>query len=159
MTTRDGYLIQPMPAAALAAVRHAGRDVSGQPPQRFTAEGGEPLRCCLRDGVVGEPLLLFGYAPPLPAGPYREVGPVFAHDADCPGPAHGTGYPPEWRGRPQVLRAYDHRGRIVGGRLHDGGDPEAVIGELLADPAVDRLHSRNVVYGCFMFAVLRTGGR
>ncbi|MCW3815150.1 DUF1203 domain-containing protein [Micromonospora sp. DR5-3] len=155
MTTGIRYLIEPMPGEALAEVRRTGRDASGQPPERRTAEGGEPLRCCLRDATAGEPLLLFGYAPPLPAGPYREVGPIFAHDADCPGPDHGTGYPADWRGRPQVLRAYDRRGRIVGGRHHDGGDPERVIAELLADPAVDRLHSRNVVYGCFMFVVAR----
>ncbi|SCF21884.1 Protein of unknown function (DUF1203) [Micromonospora viridifaciens] len=155
MTTGFAYLIQPMSGETLAGVRRGGLDASGQPPQRLTAEGGEPVRCCLRDATPGEPLLLFGYAPPLPAGPYREVGPVFAHDADCPGPNRPAGYPADWRGRPQVLRAYDRRGRIVGGRLHDGGDPERVIAELLADPAVDRLHSRNVVYGCFMFAVVR----
>ncbi|WP_435153848.1 DUF1203 domain-containing protein [Micromonospora aurantiaca (nom. illeg.)] len=44
----------------------------------------------------------------------------------------------------------------MGGRRHDGGDPEAVIAELFADPAVDQLHSRNVVYGCWMFAVVRS---
>ncbi len=155
MATRTSYLITAMPLEVLAEVRRTVRDASGRPPQRLAADGGEPLRCCLRDAVAGEPLLLFGYAPPLPAGPYREVGPVFAHDTDCPGPAHDIGYPPGWRGRPQVLRAYDREGRIVGGRLHDGDDPERAIGDLLADPVVDRLHSRNVVYGCFMFVVMR----
>ncbi|MGY0006345.1 DUF1203 domain-containing protein [Micromonospora sp. I033] len=154
-TTRTRYVIRPLPAEVLAEVRRTGRDASGQPPERSCAEGGEPLRCCLRDATPGEPLLLFGYAPALPPGPYREVGPIFAHAVDCPGPAHVTGYPADWRGRPQVLRAYDRRGRIVGGRWHDGDDPEAVVAELLADPAVDRLHSRNVVYGCWMFEVAR----
>ncbi|MEU4480387.1 DUF1203 domain-containing protein [Micromonospora sp. NPDC023966] len=153
--TRTRYLIRPVPADVLADVRRTGRDASGQPPERYCAEGGEPLRCCLRDATPGEPLLLFGYAPPLPPGPYREVGPIFAHAVDCPGPAEATAYPADWRGRPQVLRAYDRRGRIVGGRHHDGDDPDAVIAELLADPAVDRLHSRNVVYGCYMFAAVR----
>jgi Protein of unknown function (DUF1203) len=154
-TTRTSFLIQPLPAAVLAEVRRTGLDAAGRPAERSTAGGGEPLRCCLRDAGPGEPLLLFGYAPPLPEGPYREVGPIFAHDADCPGPADVTGYPADWRGRSQVLRAYDGRGRIVGGRLHDGREPEAVVAELFADPVVDRLHSRNVVYGCFMFAVVR----
>lgn len=154
-TTRTGYLIQPLPAEALAEVRRTGVDAGGRPVERSTAAGGEPLRCCLRDARAGEPLLLFGYAPPLPDGPYRELGPIFAHDADCPGPPEPTGYPADWRGRPQVLRAYDEQGRIVGGRLHDGHDPETVVAELLADPAVERLHSRNVVYGCYMFAVVR----
>ncbi|MFR9777918.1 DUF1203 domain-containing protein [Micromonospora sp. MS34] len=153
--TRTGYLIQPLPNEVLAEVRRTGLDAGGRPVERATAEGGEPLRCCLRDALAGEPLLLFGYAPELPDGPYRELGPVFAHDADCPGPDDASGYPADWRGRPQVLRAYDRRGRIVGGRLHDGDDPETVVAELLTDPAVERLHSRNVVYGCFMFAIVR----
>ncbi|MGC4892602.1 DUF1203 domain-containing protein [Micromonospora sp. DT31] len=41
----------------------------------------------------------------------------------------------------------------MGGRRHDGGAPETVITELFADAAVDLLHSRNVVHGCWMFAV------
>jgi hypothetical protein len=158
MTTALGnniFLVRPLPGGALAAVRATGLDAAGQPVERSTAEGGEPLRCCLRDANPGEPLLLFGYAPPPAAGPYREVGPIFAHDADCPGPDPAGGYPAPWRGRPQVLRAYDRRGRIHGGRLHDGDDPEAVIAELFADPAVVALHSRNVAYGCFMFTVER----
>ncbi|MGV9809816.1 DUF1203 domain-containing protein [Micromonospora chersina] len=154
-TTRTRYVIRPVSAEVLADLRRTGRDASGQPPERSCAEGGEPLRCCLRDATPGEALLLFGYAPPLPPGPYREVGPIFAHAVECPGPADPTVYPSDWRGRPQVLRAYDRRGRIVGGRRHDGDDPDAVIAELLADPAVDRLHSRNVVYGCYMFTVAR----
>ncbi|MGW5670794.1 DUF1203 domain-containing protein [Micromonospora sp. NPDC003776] len=154
-TARTGYLIQPLPAEALAEVRRTGLDAGGRPVERTTAEGGEPLRCCLRDAHPGERLLLFGYAPPLPDGPYRELGPIFAHDTDCPAAPASTGYPADWRGRPQVLRAYDRQGRIVGGRLHDGHDPEAVVADLFADPAVERLHSRNVVYGCYMFAVLR----
>ena len=82
---------------------------------------------------------------------------MFAHaDAeDCPGaPEPSSGYPAEWRGRPQVLRAYDGRGFIhPATRLHDGTDPEAVIAEILADPDVVLVHSRNVAYGCYMFAI------
>lgn len=155
-TTRTAFLIRPLPAEVLADLRRTDRDAGGQPPERHRAGGGEPLRCCLRDAEPGEPLLLFGYAPPLPPGPYREVGPVFAHASDCPGPADGTAYPAGWRGRAQVLRAYDRRGRIVGGRQHDGDAPEAVIADLFADPAVRVLHSRNVVYGCWMFSVVRS---
>ncbi|MEU4638049.1 DUF1203 domain-containing protein [Micromonospora chalcea] len=155
-TTRTAFRIRPLPAGTLAELRRTGRDATGQPPEHRRATGGEPLRCCLRDARPDETLLLFGYAPPLPPSPYREVGPVFAHAAECAGPHDVTAYPSQWRGREQVLRAYDSRGRIVGGRRHDGGDPEAVIAELFADPAVDLLHSRNVVYGCWMFAVVRS---
>lgn len=78
------------------------------------------------------------------------------HAEPCGGPASRTDYPTQWRGRPQVLRAYDSRGRIhEATRVHDGQAPEAVIAEILANPEVAYLHSRNVAYGCYMFAITR----
>jgi hypothetical protein len=56
-----------------------------------------------------------------------------------------------------VLRAYDERGRIhPATRVHDGADPEREIADVLAQPGVVAVHSRNIAYGCFMFAVTRT---
>ncbi|MET7420866.1 DUF1203 domain-containing protein [Dactylosporangium sp. NPDC005555] len=140
----------------LESVRGKGTDVSGNPVEATTAQGGEPLRCCLRDATEGERLILFGFEPVLPAAsPYREIGAVFAHAAPCDGPA-GAGYPEGWRGRPQVLRAYDARGRIhPATRVHDGTDPEGVLADVFADAAVVRADSRNIAYGCFMFTVTR----
>jgi Protein of unknown function (DUF1203) len=155
-STTVAFRVTPIPAAALDAVRRSGIDASGHPVEYLVAEGGEPLRCCLRDARAGEPAILFGYAPPLPAAsPYREVGAVFAHAETCAGPAW-NGYPPDWRGRPQVLRSYDRRGRIHWTtRVHDGADPESVIADMLGDPEVVQVHSRNVAWGCYMFAVTR----
>ncbi|GAA2431929.1 DUF1203 domain-containing protein [Streptomyces macrosporus] len=150
------FRIHALPAETLDSVRASGVDVLGHRAERITAEGGEPLRCCLRDARPGDKLLLFGYQPPLPAGPYREVGAVLAHAEPCAGPADIAGYPPDWRGRPQVLRAYDARGRIHDATtVHDGQDPEKVIAELLAEPDVVQLHSRNIAWGCYMFAITR----
>jgi hypothetical protein len=78
--------IHALPDAVLDDVRRSGLDASGNPAESVTAEGGEPLRCCLRDAVAGEELVLFGYAPDIPTSPYREVGPVFAHADRCDGP-------------------------------------------------------------------------
>ena len=139
----------------LDEARRTGVDVSGNPVAQVTLTGGEPLRCCLRDAEPGEAAILFGYEPRLPASPYREIGPVFAHATACAGPESRTGYPTAWRGRPQVLRAYDRRGWIHAASLHDGNDPESAIDELLADPAVEQIHSRNVAYGCYMFTIRR----
>ncbi|MCZ2524748.1 DUF1203 domain-containing protein [Streptomyces sp. HB2AG] len=148
----------PIPAEALDAVRTGAADASGAPVEHAAAGGGEPLRCCLRDAAPGEELILFGYALPLPAGPYREVGPVFAHAHPCAGPVDTAVHPPDWRGRPQVLRAYDARGRIHdASRVHDGRDPEKVLAGMFADPGVVRIHSRNIVRGCYMFTVVRAG--
>jgi hypothetical protein len=138
------YVIHALPADV---PRVAGVDV--------VAGGGEPLRCCLRDATAGEELVLFNYEPPLPDSPYRERGAVFAHAAECAGPA-STAYPPDWRGRPQALRAYDARGWIhPSTHHHDGASPEAALAAVLAHDDVVEVHSRNLAYGCYMFRATR----
>jgi hypothetical protein len=147
------YLIHALPIDVLTHVRGAGPDPSIE--RRTSNAGGEPLRCCLRDAAEGEELILFNYEPRLPASPYREVGPVFAHASGCAGPDSTTMYPAGWLGRPQVLRAYDRRGWIHDAVMHDGTDPEPVIARFLDNPEVERVHSRNVAYGCYMFTITR----
>ncbi|MBB2943485.1 hypothetical protein FB565_003198 [Actinoplanes lutulentus] len=157
MTT---FQIHALPQQSLDGTRRSGLDVSGTKVEHLVATGGESLRCCLRDATAGEEIMLFGYEPPLPAGPYREIGAVFAHASACAGPAAESDYPAGWHGRPQVLRAYDKYGRIhPATRLHDGSDPEAAISAVLDDPEVVLVHSRNVAYGCFMFSATRAGAR
>jgi hypothetical protein len=156
MTTTTTYSVHALPADVLDDVRASGRDVSGHPVQPVDAGGGEPLRCCLRDAEPGERLVLFGYEPPLPPSPYREIGAVFAHADRCAGA--DDRYPTDWYGRPQVLRAYDGRGWIhPTTRVHDGTDPDAAIAAVFADPDVAFIHSRNVAYGCYMFTIARAG--
>ncbi len=151
------FEIRRIDEATLESVRETGLDVSGNPVEPVVATGGEPLRCCLRDAKPDEELILFGYEPPLPVSPYREIGPVFAHANNCAGPDFAEGYPPEWLGRRQILRAYDRRGWIhPASRYHDGTDPSAAIASVLADPDVVQVHSRNTVYGCYMFTVVRS---
>jgi hypothetical protein len=143
----------------LERVRTSGLDASGNRVEHVTAEGDEPLRCCLRNAVAGEALILFGYEPPIGQTPYRELGAVFAHAERCAGPPANDAYPPAWRGKPQVLRSYDRRGWIHAALVHDGKNPEEAIARLLADPEAVQLHSRNVAYGCFMFVVTGSADR
>ena len=151
------FHIETLSPAVLERVRTTGLDAAGTPVVRLTAEGDEPLRCCLRNARAGEECLLFGFTPALPAAsPYQEMGAVFAHAQPCPGPEYSDRYPAEWYGRRQVLRAYDARGWIhPSTTLHDGQDPEATIAEIFQHPDVVEIHSRNVSYGCYMFAVTR----
>ncbi len=115
--------------------------------------GGAPLRCCLRDSRPGEEILTAQVSPPGPQGAYQETGPVFVHAEQCDGPER-PGYPEDFRGRTQVFRAYSAAGRIVGGRVvAPDDDQEAVARELLAGDGVAFLHSRNLIYGCYMFAI------
>jgi hypothetical protein len=144
-------------------------DDAGNPPRLLTdEEGGAPLRCCLRRIRPGERVALASYAPlrrwaretGAQPGPYDEVGPVFIHAEPCGGPAE-PGYPAELTGGRRVFRAYSASGGILDGRLFDPGpepDPgaaEALLAEMLADPAVALIHAHAVEYGCFTFEVRR----
>jgi hypothetical protein len=153
MTSAAGFTVLAIPDDVLDSVRRTTAGVPGSPVERRIADGGEPLRCCLRDARPREELLLFGYRPPLPAeSPYLEQGAVFVHAHPCGGPV-ASDYPAEWRGRPQVLRAYDADGHIhPASCLHDGRHPVRALEEVLGADGVVEVHSRNVVYGCYMFS-------
>ena len=161
-TTSPTFRVRPLDPTQLRRARETSgpgtRDGRTSAGVILLAEGGEPLRCCLRDAVVGERCLLFSYQPPLPAdSPYQERGAVFAHaeQSDCEG-LGSDGYPGAWRGRRQVLRAYDTRGFIhPASCVHDGDEPDAVVAGILKNPEVVEVHSRNVTYGCYMFALVR----
>lgn len=152
----DGRLsFEPIPAAQLRQTRTAMTDEAGNLlTVQVTAEGGSPLRCCLRETVPGEQVLLIAYTPPGTSGAYAERGPVFIHARPCPGYVTPDQYPPGLSRRQQVVRAYDRRGRIADGVLvADGEHAQTVIRELLARPDVELVHLRNVGYGCYNFAV------
>jgi Protein of unknown function (DUF1203) len=147
-------------------------DDAGNPPRLLTDDdGGSPLRCCLRPAEPGERIALVSYAPlrrwaqqtAAQPGPYDEVGPVFVHVGQCPGP-DGTGYPGWLAAGRRVLRAYSADGRILRGRLIDadrGCSPvaaESALAEMFADPQVALVHARAVEFGCFTFEVRRPEG-
>jgi uncharacterized protein DUF1203 len=163
MTTVTGtstLVFEPIPAAELDRIRDHGNDEAGHPLSvQVDATGGKPLRCCLRETRPGERILLIAYTPPGTAGPYAERGPVFIHADRCGGYSTRNQYPPELSHRRQVVRAYDHDGRIADGVLvSDGHQAEAVIRELLGQPHIALVHLRNVGYGCYNFSV-RPGGK
>jgi Protein of unknown function (DUF1203) len=148
-------LFEPIPPGELQEIRAAGLDEAGN---RLTVqvdtEGGDPLRCCLRESRPGDRVLLIAYTPPGTSGAYAERGPVFIHADPCGGYLTPRLYPPELSHRRQVVRAYDQHGRIADGVLADNGDDAmAVIHEMLARPDVALVHLRNVGYGCYNFAV------
>jgi len=151
--------IQPIRAERLRQIRAERRDDNGErPAYRVHDEGGVALRCCLRESRQGERIALIGYRPFRLGGPYAEVGPIFVHAAECAGYSAVNRYPEEFRGRPQVFRAYRADGTIAGGSLVEPGyGQEQAVAELLVDPDVAFLHSRNVVFGCFMFEITRPG--
>ena len=148
-------VFEPIPAGELDKIRAAGMDEAGNrlTPQA-DPEGGDPLRCCLRETRPGEQVLLIAYTPPGTAGAYAERGPVFIHADPCEGYTTPDRYPPGLSHRQQVVRAYDQDGQIADGILAgDGEQALAVIQQLLARPDVALVHLRNVGYGCYNFTV------
>jgi hypothetical protein len=149
------FRIDAIPSDELARIRAAGYDIQGDPFRAREAGGGEPLRCCLRPARAGERIALIAYRPTGTAGAYAETGPVFVHAEPCEGYPTDGSWPPEFRNRQQVLRAYDAAGRIADAILVEGAEAEDGIAKLLADPGHVVVHSRNVLYGCYMFAISR----
>lgn len=159
MTTTP-YTARPITPRALKELRTT--DDAGRRTDGFTdAEGGSPLRCCLRRSAPGERLALISYAPlrrwasetGAAPGPYDEQGPVFIHADECAGPADDT---LPFTGSHRTVRRYSAEGRILGGRLvGESAGFEDAFAEAFADPAVALVHVRAVEYGCFLYEVRR----
>ncbi|MFE6091231.1 DUF1203 domain-containing protein [Streptomyces massasporeus] len=159
MTTTP-YTARPITPRALKELRTT--DDAGRRTDGFTdAEGGSPLRCCLRRSAPGERLALISYAPlrrwasetGATPGPYDEQGPVFIHADECAGPADDT---LPFTGSHRTVRRYSAEGRILGGRLvGESAGFEDAFAEAFADSAVALVHVRAVEYGCFLYEVRR----
>ncbi|GHA12693.1 DUF1203 domain-containing protein [Streptomyces purpurascens] len=159
MTTTNHSAL-PITPRALKDLRTT--DDAGRLTTPFTdAEGGAPLRCCLRRAEPGERIALVSYAPlrrwaseqDVDPGAYDEQGPVFIHAEECGGP--DTGALP-FTNSHRTVRRYSAEGRILGGRLVE--DPavfEEALTEAFDDPAVELVHVRAVEYGCFLYEVRR----
>ncbi|MEV0220250.1 DUF1203 domain-containing protein [Streptomyces sp. NPDC050704] len=170
------YHARPIAPPALKELRET--DDAGRPCAPFTdAEGGAPLRCCLRRGRPGERIALVSYAPlrrwaaetGAAPGAYDEQGPVFVHAEECPGPDL-TGHPFARPGVLRTVRRYSADGHILGGRLLEIPAAEiseaeipaaadealdAAFREAFVDPEVVLVHVRAVEYGCFLYEVRR----
>ena len=151
------FTVQALPASALDRIRALGVDDFGNSVEVTINQDAEgtPLRCCLRDATVGERVALIAWRPFDRPGPYAEVGPVFIHADRCEGYSDGNDFPKGFRGRRQIFRAYGPDGRCVHNRIIETDDAESSIAELLARPGIEVVHSRNVLAGCYMFAIRR----
>ncbi|GLY16815.1 DUF1203 domain-containing protein [Kineosporia rhizophila] len=152
------FQVSAIPAPVLAQVREQGVDQHGNPVRSLvnTESQGAPLRCCLREAEVGEQIALIAYRPENRGGAYAEVGPIFVHPHDCGGYRDTDRYPPAFRHRRQLLRAYDRNGHQFSNTLVEGAQADAELTALLANPEIDFVHSRNPMAGCYMFRISRS---
>lgn len=162
--TSIAFRVQPIPARTLAEIRLAGYDRFGNELTPIVdADGGAPLRCCLRPSAPGEPLYLIAYCPFTRPGPYAEAGPVFVHTSPCAGYRETHAYPAGYRDWPtMVFRPYRHHAGLNCDaiaydaiQIGEGATAETLISTIFADPAINFIHTRNVRAGCFMFSITR----
>jgi hypothetical protein len=157
------FRVHAIPPRTLAEIRLAGHDRFGNElTPILDADGGSPLRCCLRRSTPGEQLYLIAYRPFEGPGPYAEVGPVFVHASPCPGYLKSDAYPVGYRDWPtMVFRPYRRNEFNCDAiaydaiQMGDGGTAETLISAIFADPTINFIHTRNVYAGCFMFSITR----
>jgi len=145
-----------IPADRLAELRGRNRDDLDNPIESEVAEGGEPLRCCLRRAQPGEPISVVSYSPFTTRSQWTEVGPVFVHSAECGGYPTPQQLPDELRTGPRVLRTYHADGSLDYDDITlapEGADLEPLLRELLSRPQVAHVHVRTVLPQCFHYEV------
>jgi hypothetical protein len=141
-------------AERLGRMRERGADEQGNPWTLRSAEGWEPVRCCLRYAQEGEPIALIGYSPWTEASPWAETGPVFVHFEQCEG--HSGGFPEAFRRTRAMLNPFDHDGARAYEHItfvEPEDDHEATINRILGLPDVAYLHVRSATAGCFTYEV------
>jgi hypothetical protein len=140
----------------LQRMRERGADEHGNPWTPRTAEGWEPLRCCLRKAEVSEQIALVCYTPWTEPSPWLEAGPVFVHFGQCNGYTTPGDYPEAFLHSRSMLNPFDHTGARAYDHitfLQPEDDHEAAVRTILDQPQVDYLHVRSAIAGCFTFEV------
>lgn len=148
------FQVNAIPEEVLAQARAIAAGGTDPAYELHTDRADYPLRCCLRLSTAADRLMLFPYSPPGLTGPWREVGPVYAHAEPCGGLTERDRLPEELAGG-CVLRGYDKDGQMYVHELDSGEDTEAAVIRILADPNVAHLHRRAVTAGCFTFDITR----
>jgi hypothetical protein len=149
--------IVPLAKDFLDRVR-AGVDDLGQPVERHIAQGGEPLRDCLRRAAPREAILLASHTPFSIAGPYKEYGPVFVAATPQAPPALDrlpvAGSAP-YLGESFVLRAYSPGQTIVDALVSSPQLAAAHLERLFGRDDVDFVLARFTAYGCYALRLER----
>jgi hypothetical protein len=105
-----------------------------------------PCRRCLKDGEVGETMILRSYDPFVGASPYSGPGPIYVHERDC-SLFDGDAIPDQLTRRLLSVRAYDCDHMLVTADVIQGEELKSAAQRLLSDASY--LHVHNARPGCF----------
>ena len=109
---------------------------------------GFPERIEMRDGQVGETLLLVNFEHQPADTPYRSSHAVYVREGATE-PWSGDHLPEVMRRRLLSLRGFSADGSMVDADVTEGTAAEAVIERLLADPRIAYIHAHYAKPGCY----------
>jgi hypothetical protein len=115
---------------------------------------GYPCRQCLRDGEIGDEMLLVSYDPFTATSPYRCASPIFIHSKPCSADDQ-VDLPVQLTSRTLSVRGFDSASMMLDAALIEGDDLGATIKALFDNPAIDHLHVHNASRGCWAARVTR----
>ena len=110
---------------------------------------GFPDRVEMRDGAVGETMLLINHVCQPADTPYRASHAIFVREGAEAIYDKVDEVPDVMRLRLMSLRAYDKNGMMLDADIVEGKDIEGVIKRFFANPAIDYIHAHNAKRGCY----------
>jgi hypothetical protein len=115
---------------------------------------GYPCRVSLTDSLPGDELILVNYEHHPVGSPYRMRFAVYVRRGEEQFDEVDR-VPEQLRTRTLAVRAFDQDAMMVGWELVDGGEMEAAIDRLLAEPSAAYLHVHYAAPGCYAARVDR----
>ena len=110
---------------------------------------GFPDRIEMREGKIGETMLLINHASQPAATPYRATHAIFVREGATARYDAVNQIPEVMRTRLLSLRAFDEAGMMLDADVAQGIDVEPLIARLLSDPSVAHIHAHNAKRGCY----------
>ena len=133
------------------AARGAIRYVVDQKP-------GYPDRVEMREGEIGETVLLVNHFSQLADNPYRASHAIFVREGAVAAYDAVDEVPEVMRGRLLSLRAFDQDDMMVDADVIDGNQIETTIERFFSNPAVKYIHAHNAKRGCYSGRIDRVDG-
>ncbi|GJN74720.1 hypothetical protein PLICBS_008813 [Purpureocillium lilacinum] len=121
-------------------------------------ENSFPCRRCLKDGAVGDEMLLTPYDPFLGDSPYRQPGPIFVHlNPTCGAYKPDGALPEQLRRRLLSVRSFGKDHCMVDADVVQGDQLVGLAERMLRDGAAEYIHVHNARPGCFAARIERSG--
>jgi hypothetical protein len=148
----NDFVIETISGRLQQGLKQGVNQVLGNPVTTVVADAkpGYPCRLSLEDAEVGEELYLFSHSPFPMANPYRETGPVYVRKNAAPASLAVNEIPEIALARSIIVRAYSAAGTMVSASPAASDEIVATIRALFQDKAVEFVHLRAAVTGCFL---------